>query len=123
MPFSNLMSQFRRPKMRRYLSTIILASPIAIWGGEAAPREPLRLSLKRAVEIATSPEGNTYIQLSDENVKQAKSRTEEARSAFLPDIEAQAGEQTSMRSLAALGLDLATNQALTQAENGLTGAF
>jgi outer membrane protein len=115
--------KFRRDKMRRYLSTIFLAVPIAVWAGEAAPREPLRLSLKRAVEIATSPEGSTYIQLSDENVNQAKSRSAEARSAFLPDIEAQAQQTTAMRSLAALGLDLATDQALTNAENGLTGSF
>jgi outer membrane protein TolC len=110
--------------MRPYLiSTLFLTVPFALWAGEAAPREPLRLNLKRAVEIATSPEGNTYIQLSDENVRQAKSRSAEARSAFLPDIEAQAAQTTAMRSLAALGLDLATNQALTQAENGLTGAL
>jgi outer membrane protein len=109
--------------MRRNLLTIFLAVPIAVWAGEAAPREPLRLSLKRAVEIATSPEGSTYIQLSDENVSQAKSRSAEARSAFLPDIEAQAAQTTAMRSLAALGLDLATDQALTNAENGLTGAL
>ena len=108
--------------MRRcFLSILFLAVPFAIWAAEAAPREPLRLSLKRAVEIATSPEGNTYIQLADETVKQAKSRSAEARSAFLPDIEAQAEQTTAMRSLAALGLDLATNQALTGAENGLTG--
>jgi outer membrane protein TolC len=79
--------------------------------------------LKRAVEIATSPEGNTYIQLSDENVKQAKSRSQEARSALLPDIEADAQQFSAMKSLAALGLDLATNQALTAAEDGLTGAL
>jgi len=110
--------------MRRYfLSTLLFAVPIAVWAGEAAPREPLRLSLKRAVEIATSPEGNTYVQLSDENVKQANSRSAEARSALLPDIEAQAEQTTAMRSLAALGLDLATNQALTNAENELTGAL
>ena len=80
-------------------------------------------ALKRAVEIATSPEGNTYIQLSDENVKQAKSRSQEARSALLPDIEAQAEQTTAMKSLAALGLDLATDQTLLDAENDLTGAL
>ena len=111
--------------MRHYfLSSIFFALPIAVWAGDsAAPREPLRLSLKRAVEIATSPEGNTYIQLADENVKQVKSRSAEARSALLPDIEAQADETTAMKSLAALGLDLATNQTLTQAENSLTGVL
>ena len=104
------------------LSMLLLAVPAAVWAGDAAaPREPLRLTLKRAVEIATSPEGNTYIQLSDENVKQAKSRSQEARSALLPDIEAQAEQITAMKSLAALGLDLATNQTLLEAENSLTG--
>ena len=108
--------------MRRYLMTILfMAAPITMWAGDAAPREPMRLSLKRAVEIATSPEGNTYIQLADENLKQAKSRSEEARSALLPDIEAQAEQVTAMKSLAALGLDLATDQALLGAENNLTG--
>ena len=106
------------------LSMLLLGIPAAVWAGDAAtPREPLRLTLKRAIEIATSPEGNTYIQLSDENVKQAKSRSVEARSALLPDIEAQAEQVTAMKSLAALGLDLATNQTLTAAENGLTGTF
>jgi outer membrane protein TolC len=45
----------------------------------------------------------------------------EARSALLPDVEAQASEITAMKSLAAVGLDLATNQTLTEAENALTG--
>jgi outer membrane protein TolC len=118
------MLQFRRDKMRRYfLSILFLAVPFAIWAAEATPREPLRLSLKRAVEIATSPEGNTYIQLSDENVKQAKSRSAEARSAFLPDIEAQAEQTTAMKSIAALGLDLATDQALLGAEKNLSPAI
>jgi outer membrane protein len=89
----------------------------------ASERGPLRLSMKRAVELAVSPEGNTYIELADENTKQAKSRSAEARSAFLPDIEAQAGETTAMKSLAALGLDLATDQTLLGAENKLTGSL
>ena len=110
--------------MRRYfLSTLVLAIPFALWAEDAAQRGPMRLTLKRAVEIATSPEGNTYIQLSDENYKQAKSRSQEARSALLPDIEAQADQTTAMKSLAALGLDLATDQTLLNAENGLTGAL
>jgi outer membrane protein len=117
------MPQLKRDNMRHYLlPTICFAVPFVVWAGDATPpREPLRLSLKRAVEIATSPEGNTYIQLSDENLKQAKSRSVEARSALLPDVEAQASEITAMKSLAAVGLDLATNQTLTEAENALTG--
>jgi outer membrane protein len=101
--------------MRRYVS--ILAIPLAAIAADMPQRGPLRLSLKRAVEIALSPEGNTYIQLSDENLKQAKSRSAEARSALLPDIEAQAFETNAMRSLSALGLDLAASNALLGAAN------
>jgi outer membrane protein TolC len=72
----------------------------------------LQLTLKRAVELALSPEGNTYIQLSDESLRQAKYRSEEVRSALLPDIETQAEQTTAMKSLAALGLDLAADQTL-----------
>jgi len=107
--------------MHRYFRSILfLLIPVAVWPADAPPREPLRLSLKRAVEIATSPEGNTYIQLSDETVKQAKYRSQEARSALLPDIEAQTSETVAMKSLAALGLDLATNTALLGAEKSFS---
>lgn len=106
--------------MPRYLlSTLLLVLPLAVRAGEATPREPLRLSLKRAVEVATSPEGNTYIQLSEESLRQADSRSAEARSALLPDIEAQAEQTTAMRSLAALGLDLAASGTLLNAAKNL----
>jgi outer membrane protein TolC len=103
--------------MHRNLILILIAVPCAVWAADAADvgaseRGPLQLSLKRAVELALSPEGNTYIQLSDENFKQAKSRSAEARSALLPDIEAQTSYTTAMRSLAALGLDLAASDTL-----------
>jgi outer membrane protein TolC len=93
--------------MHRYLPLILfLAVPFAGRGDDIPQRGPLRLSLKRAVEVALSPEGNTYIQLSNEGVRQAKSRSAQARSALLPDIEAQAFQQSTMRSLATLGLNL-----------------
>src|SRR5579871_3911777 len=107
--------------MHRYFRSILfLLIPVAVWPADAPPREPLQLSLKRAVEIATSPEGNTYIQLSNENIKQAKERSHEARAAFLPDIEAQAGKTSYMKSLAALGLDLATDETLLGAISACT---
>lgn len=67
---------------------------------------PLQLSLKRAVEIATSPEGNTRIQLSGEALKQAESRAAQARAALLPDLEAAFSEQNLTRNLAAQGISV-----------------
>jgi len=107
---------------RGFLLPLLVTVPLLCPAGEGpSDRGPLQLTLKRAVELALSPEGNTYIQLSDENLRQAKSRTAEVRSALLPDIETQASQTTAMKSLAALGLDLATDQTLLGAENSLTG--
>ena len=50
----------------------------------AADRPVLQLSLRRAVEIATSPEGNARIQLAAESTEQAKARSTQARAALLP---------------------------------------
>jgi outer membrane protein len=109
---------------RGFLLPLLLSMAFLCRAEEGAvERGPLQLTLKRAVQLALSPEGNTYIQLSDENVRQAKSRSAEVRSALLPDIETQASQTVAMKSLAALGLDLATSQTLLGAENGLTGAL
>jgi outer membrane protein len=103
----------RRRRLLPWLALSLATIPSLCPAAEAPTnRGPLQLTLKRAVQLALSPEGNTYIQLSSENLRQAKSRTAEVRSALLPDIEAQASQTTAMRSLAALGLDLAATDTL-----------
>lgn len=64
----------------------------------------LQLSLKRAVEIAVSGEGNTAVQLSGEAVKQAQARSGQARAALLPDLAASVGETNRTVNLAAMGI-------------------
>ena len=89
---------------------IIAASLVAslpLCGADAdaiGQRGPLKLSMRRAVQMATSPEGNARIQLQAENVKQAKARAAEVRSLLLPDIESYTSIVASERSLAAQGL-------------------
>jgi outer membrane protein TolC len=67
---------------------------------------PIELSLKRAVEVAVSPEGNTKIQLSGEALKQAQSRSAQARAALLPDLEASLTDRNQTESLAAMGIKI-----------------
>lgn len=67
---------------------------------------PLPLTMKRAVQIAVSPEGNTNIQLSEEAVKQARMRSLEARAALLPDVEASVTSENRTENLAALGIQV-----------------
>jgi len=86
----------------RLVGVWILMAPLVV-----SAAEPLQLSLKRAVEIATSPEGNANIQLSDEAVKQAQARSGQARAALLPNLDSSVSEQSSTRNLGALGIQVA----------------
>ncbi len=69
-----------------------------------AQRGPLQLSLRHAVELATSAEGNTNIQLSDEALKQAEARSGEAKAALLPNLDGVFTDESATRNLNALGL-------------------
>jgi outer membrane protein TolC len=77
----------------------LCAAPLA-----AAP--PLELSLKRAVQLAVSPEGNTRMRLSGEALKQAESRSAQAHSALLPDVSGAISDQNMTRNLAAVGIQI-----------------
>ena len=68
--------------------------------------QPVPLSLKRAVQLAASPEGNTRMRLSEEALKQAESRSAQARAALLPDLSAGITEQNLTRNLAAQGIQV-----------------
>jgi outer membrane protein len=67
---------------------------------------PLELSLKRAVELATSPEGSARVQLAAEALKQAESRSLESRAALLPDLSGGISAQSQTRNLAAFGITI-----------------
>jgi outer membrane protein len=65
----------------------------------------LPLSLKRAVEIALSPEGNARVQIAQELIRQSESRVWQARSALLPNFDASINESNQTRNLRALGIE------------------
>jgi outer membrane protein TolC len=60
--------------------------------------------MRRAVELATSPEGNANMQIAGEAVKQAQARASQARAALLPGLDAAIAESNQTRNLAALGV-------------------
>jgi outer membrane protein TolC len=74
----------------------------------AADQQPerglLALSLKRAVQLAISPEGNAQIQLSDEALKQARARSAQARAALLPTFDSSLVYRDQTINLRANGL-------------------
>lgn len=86
----------------RFVCLLLAAAPLV--AQDAVERPPLQLSLRRAVEIATSPEGSAQVQLSNEAWKQARARSAEARAALLPDLEASFNDRSQTENLEALGL-------------------
>ena len=67
---------------------------------------PIDLSLKRAVELAVSPEGSARVKLAEESLKQAESRSLQAKAALLPDLSGGFNVQNLTRNLAAVGITL-----------------
>ena len=68
---------------------------------------PIELSLKRAVQMAVSPEGNARMRLSAEALRQAQSRSTQARAALMPDVSANFTDEDLTRNLAAQGIQIA----------------
>src|SRR5258708_2429595 len=83
--------------------TLLLFAAVSLC---AADRPVLQLSLRRAVEIATSAEGSARIQLATEWTRQSQARSAQARAALLPQIDGSVSRENMNRSLAAFGLKL-----------------
>lgn len=67
----------------------------------------LPLSLKRAVEIALTPEGSPKVALALESIKQAETRVTQARGAFLPTLNGSVGDRSQTTNLHAFGFNFA----------------
>ena len=90
-------------------TTLLLCAGILMpaWSADSSQlveRGVLKLSLKRAVEIGLSPEGNAAIQLAREDIRQADARSMAARAELLPDLKGTVGVQSMTRNLSAMGL-------------------
>lgn len=81
--------------------TILLAATMAA--------EPLPLSLPKAIQLATAPNGNLRLQIVREGVALAEARRRQALGAFLPNLEGTIGASNQTRNLAAFGLNFPSN--------------
>lgn len=70
---------------------------------EAPPRQ---LSLRQAIEIALSPNGNAYVQLARESEVLAREQKTEARAALLPTVNGSIREQRQVVNVAAMGIQV-----------------
>ncbi len=104
----------RRFRMHMAISLLIItpglraqSEPAHAVGAQAPDTgRTLQLSLKQAVEIALSPEGNTRVLLAEELIRQARARSAQARAALLPNLDASVSDQNQTRNLAAFGIQI-----------------
>lgn len=68
----------------KYLCMLLMS--LMLPGLAAGQTKKLPLTLKHAVELALSPEGNARLQISEDALVQAKARSDQARAALLPDV-------------------------------------
>jgi outer membrane protein TolC len=69
--------------------------------------QPLPLTLKRAIELSTSTEGNAQVQIAAESIRQAESRAQQSRADLLPNLTGTITQQSATQNLAGLGLSSA----------------
>jgi outer membrane protein len=90
--------------MKLWWVLFLLPTSLGIAAGQQPEHSVLALSLRRAVELAISPEGNAQIQLSGEALKQAEARSAQTRAALLPNFESSLGYRNQTLNLRANGL-------------------
>lgn len=102
--------------MRALVLVLIPAASLAFSQGaptqdpaQNPPQEKvLQLSMKRAVEIALTPEGSPRVALALESVKQAQEQARVAKGAFLPTVDGSIQEQSETVNLKTFGINFPT---------------
>jgi outer membrane protein TolC len=90
--------------MKKTALVLSCATLAATLGAQTPPHpQLLRLTLKQAVQIATSPEGSVRVVFALEALRQARSRSAQSFSAFLPDIESSVSQRNNNVNLASTG--------------------
>jgi outer membrane protein len=111
--------------MRHIWILLLLLASTSMAADLQSQPSALSLSLKRAVELALSPEGNVQIQLSQEALKQAQARSAQARAALLPNFDASLIYRDQTVNLKANGLqfDVPMIQGFSFSFPSLVGPF
>ena len=111
--------------MRHPFLVLLLLSASGLAADQPTESRGLTLSLRRAVQIAVSPEGNAQMQLTGEALQQAEARSAQARAALLPDISSSLSYKNQTTNLRAygLGFNLQTIPGYSSSFPALVGPF
>jgi len=92
------------PTFRWFCAAFLVCGGICRAQSPAPDKTTLELSLEKAIEIATSTQGNASVQLARESVHFAHARFAEVRADLLPRVEGTVTEQNQTINLRALGV-------------------
>lgn len=67
---------------------------------------PVELTLRRAVDLALAPDGNTRVAIAQEMVEEAKARSGQARADLLPNLDGVVAQSSQTRNLQAFGIQI-----------------
>ncbi len=103
------LSSSQAPMTRQILrfALVLAFAPVALAQGDRPPERTLQLSLRRAVEIALTPEGSPRVVLAEESIKQAEAKKATARGSFLPNLDSTVSDQRQTTNLRAFGFNFA----------------
>jgi outer membrane protein len=87
---------------------LIFVSALGVFAQATAqvslPQNVMQLSMKKAVEIALTPEGSPRVALAMESVKQAQDKAKESKAAFLPTADGSIKETNETVNLNSFGI-------------------
>ena len=83
----------------------IPAIVLALAGSPGWGQGVMQLSLKRAVDIALTPEGSARVALAEQSVRLSETRVNQARSAFFPNVDGTVQDRRQTVNLRTFGFD------------------
>jgi outer membrane protein len=90
----------RRGNNMRWGAALLSISAVACVGQTPAP---MPLSLKKAVEIALTPDGSARVALAEEAITEAERQQEQAKATFLPSLDGSVNDRRQTTNLKAYG--------------------
>jgi outer membrane protein len=89
--------------MKRILP--VLALVVVVFTPLAQAQSVMQLSLKRAVDIALTPEGSARVALAEQSIRASETQIAAARAAFLPNLDGTVQERSQTVNLRTFGFD------------------
>jgi outer membrane protein TolC len=83
----------------------VLALGLVLCGPPGRAQEVMQLSLKRAVDIALTPEGSARVALAEQSIRVSETQVSQARSAFFPTVDGSVNERSQTLNLHSYGFN------------------